>query len=189
MSAKNVFGIVGWKNSGKTTLVEALVAEFVRQGLRVSTIKHAHHEFDIDVPGKDSHRHRMAGAKQVIVASHARWALMRELRGEPEPTLDELLAHLSPCDLVLVEGFKGGSHPKIEIVRQARFERRLADRDPMVVAIATNDPRLAAPHPSIPLDDVKRIAAFICDFCGIRLVRTATIASIPAHAIEAEKVG
>jgi len=161
----NVFGIVGWKNSGKTTLVEALVAEFARRGLRVSTIKHAHHEFDIDVPGKDSHRHRTAGASQVLIASRTRRALMSEIRDEPEPSLDELLRQLDPCDLVLVEGFKNGNHPKIEVLRDANFDLRLADRDPTIAAVATNDRRLAGPHLALPLDDAGCIATFICEAC------------------------
>ena len=108
-----VWGVVGWKNAGKTGLMERLVAEFVARGVTVSTVKHAHHAFDIDQPGKDSHRHREAGASEVLLGSGARWALMAELRGADLPDLDALLSKLSPVDLVLVEGFKGASHPKI----------------------------------------------------------------------------
>lgn len=119
-----VFGITGWKNAGKTTLVERLVTNITGRGLRVSTVKHAHHDFDIDQPGRDSHRHRMAGAEQVLVASARRWALMTELRGAPEPPLDALLAALAPVDLVLVEGFKRDPLPRIEIRRAAAPIRR-----------------------------------------------------------------
>ena len=114
-----VYGVTGWKNSGKTTLVERLVAEITGRGLAVSTLKHAHHAFDVDRPGKDSYRHRAAGARQVLVASSRRWALMSELRGAPEPPLAELLARLDPVDLVLVEGWKRDRHPKIEARRAA----------------------------------------------------------------------
>ncbi len=110
----NVFGVTGWKNAGKTGLMERLVAEFCGRGLRVSTLKHAHHSFDVDHPGKDSHRHRMAGASQVLLASTERWALMNEHRGAPEPSLAALLAKLDPVDLVLIEGWKRDKHPKVE---------------------------------------------------------------------------
>ena len=114
---QRVFGITGWKNSGKTTLTEKLVAELTRRGFRVSTVKHAHHDFDIDHEGADSYRHRLAGAVEVAVVSGRRWALMHELRGEDEPKLEEILARLAPCDLVLVEGYKREGHPKIETRR------------------------------------------------------------------------
>lgn len=162
-----IVGIAGWKNSGKTTLVEALVRVLTARGYRVSTIKHAHHAFDIDVPGKDSHRHREAGAREVLVASGQRWALMHELRGENEPSLDDLLARLSPCDLVLVEGFKRDAHPKIEVVRAAGPDGRIADMDGTVCAIATDDAALAAGHPHLPLNDIAAIADFICARCGL----------------------
>ena len=167
MPPDNVFGIVGWKNSGKTTLVEALVRELTRRGFRISTIKHAHHAFDIDVPGKDSYRHREAGAQEVLVASGRRWALMHELHDESEPSLEALLARLSPCDLVLVEGFKRDSHAKIEILRAAGPEGRIADSDPAICAIATNDPALAKGHVHLPLDDIDAIADFICTHRGL----------------------
>src|SRR3546814_9186396 len=112
-----VLGITGWSGSGKTTLLADLIPLLVAQGLRVSTIKHAHHDFDVDQPGKDSYRHRAAGASEVLISSARRFALMRELRGEPEPGLAELLARLTPVDLVLVEGFKREAHPKIEVSR------------------------------------------------------------------------
>ncbi|MDC1396266.1 molybdopterin-guanine dinucleotide biosynthesis protein B [bacterium] len=117
----NVFGVTGWKNAGKTGLMERLVAEFCGRGLRVSTLKHAHHSFDVDHPGKDSHRHRMAGASQVLLASTERWALMNEHRGAPEPSLAALLAKLDPVDLVLIEGWKRDKHPKVEAFDLPRF--------------------------------------------------------------------
>jgi molybdopterin-guanine dinucleotide biosynthesis adapter protein len=162
-----VFGIVGWKNSGKTTLIERLVREFVVRGLVVSTIKHAHHAFDIDVAGKDSHRHREAGAHEVLVASEARWALMREFRAEQEPRLDDLLVHLSPCDLLLVEGFKFDTHPKVEVLRALGNDGRIADKDKTFCAVATGDPGLAGAHPYLPLNNAAAIADFICRHCGL----------------------
>ena len=162
----NVVGIVGWKNSGKTTLVEKLVRELTTRGLRVSTIKHAHHDFDIDHPGKDSFRHRAAGAQEVIVASVQRWALLHEYRGAPELSLPELLVQLVPCDVVLVEGFKFGPHRKIEVRRAENDNPRLADEDPTIIAIATDDPSLAGVHPFLPLND----AAVIADFTYAQLL-------------------
>lgn len=166
MNARSVFGVTGWKNSGKTTLIVALIAEYKRRGLRVSTIKHAHHTFDIDVPGKDSHRHRMAGASEVLVASHARWALLHELQDETPPSLEQLLSHLAPCDLVLVEGFKGDPHPKIEVARGDGVQRLIADGDPSILAVATDRPRAIARHRTLALDDVAAIAAFIWKAAG-----------------------
>jgi molybdopterin-guanine dinucleotide biosynthesis protein B len=156
-----VIGVVGWKNSGKTTLVEALVAEFVRRGLRVATVKHTHHSFDIDHEGKDSHRHHMAGASQVIVSSRKRWAMITETPDMAEPSLETLVSHLAPCDLVIAEGFKTGLHPRIEVVRAIGIDGRIADTDPGILAIATPDPALAGRHLALPLDDVPGIADFI----------------------------
>ena len=160
MPFDNVVGIAGWKNSGKTTLVERLVRELTGRGLSVSTIKHAHHDFDIDHPGKDSYRHRMAGAGEVLVASAQRWALVHELRDEREPSLEELLAQLKPCDVVLVEGFKYGPHRKIEVRRDAKAVL-LAQDDASVVAVASDDPALAAGHVCLPLNNAAAIADFI----------------------------
>lgn len=162
-----VFGITGWKNSGKTTLVEALVRELTGRGYRVSTIKHAHHAFDIDVPGKDSYRHRKAGAHEVIVASEQRWALMHELRNESPPSLADLLIHLGDCELVLVEGFKGDAHPKIEVLRSLGPEGRIADSDHSVCAVATPDSALAGRHRRLDLQNVGVMADFICAHCGL----------------------
>ncbi|MEK9831749.1 MAG: molybdopterin-guanine dinucleotide biosynthesis protein B [Rhodospirillaceae bacterium] len=140
-----VVGIVGWHDSGKTTLMVTLVAELVARGHRVSTVKHAHHGFDVDTPGKDSWKHRDAGATEVMVGSAARWALMHELRGDPEPSLDALLATMNPVDLVLVEGFKHADHAKIEVYRAGLDEPPLARGDATIVALAD-----AGATPDIP---------------------------------------
>jgi molybdopterin-guanine dinucleotide biosynthesis protein MobB len=155
-----VWGVTGWKNTGKTTLTERLVAELTGQGLRVSTVKHAHHATEVDHPGRDSYRHREAGAGQVLVASPVRWALMTELRGAEEPPLDQLLARLDPCDLVLIEGYKAAPHPKIETHREAAGRALLAPANSTIRAIASD----GAPDSDLPLfalDDVAGIAAFI----------------------------
>ena len=155
-----VYGVTGWKNTGKTTLTERLVAELVAQGLRVSTVKHAHHATEIDHPGRDSYRHREAGAAQVIVASPVRWALLTELRGASEPPLADLLTHLDPCDLVLIEGYKSAPHPKIETHRQAAGRDLLAPTNSTIRAIASDGP-VETDLPRFDLDDVAGIAAFI----------------------------
>jgi molybdopterin-guanine dinucleotide biosynthesis protein MobB len=162
-----VYGVTGWKNTGKTTLMERLVAEMTARGLTVSTVKHAHHEVDVDQPGRDSHRHRMAGAREVILATGRRWALMRELRGEPEPPLEALLARLSPVDLVLVEGYKRGGHPKIEAHRAAAGRPLLAREDATVRAVATDTPLPDLALPQFHLDDVPAIAAFVLREVGL----------------------
>jgi molybdopterin-guanine dinucleotide biosynthesis adapter protein len=161
-----IFGLAGWSGSGKTTLLTAIIPQLVARGLVVSTIKHAHHEFDIDRPGKDSWRHRQAGASEVMVASTRRWAIMHELRGTPEPTLDELVARMSPVDLLLVEGWKRHLHPKIEVHRPSLGKELLYPDDPYVVAIAS-DEAIAAPIPLLPLGDTSAIAAFILDHLGL----------------------
>ena len=155
-----IFGLAGWSGSGKTTLLAALIPELVARGLSVSTIKHAHHEFDIDQPGKDSWRHREAGASEVMVASARRWALMHELRGLPEPSLDELVARMSPVDLLLVEGFKRQPHPKLEVHRPSVGKPFLYPDDPHIVAVAS-DENLAVPLPVLALADAASIADFI----------------------------
>jgi molybdopterin-guanine dinucleotide biosynthesis protein MobB len=164
-----VYGIAGWKNSGKTGLVERLVTEFTTRGLRVSTIKHTHHRADLDRPGKDSYRHREAGAQEVMVVSGARWALLHELRDAPEPPLEDLLPRLSAVDLVLIEGYKSGSHPKIEVHRQETGQPLLADTDPGVRAIATDVPEtLVTDRRVLHLDDTGSIADFILRDLEIR---------------------
>ena len=155
-----VFGFAGWSGSGKTTLIEALIPRLNAHGLRVSLIKHAHHDFDVDQPGKDSYRHRHAGAKEVMVSSAVRWALMGELRGDPEPSLDELTGRMSPCDLLLVEGFKRDALPKLEIFRKANGKPRLHVDDPHIIAVATDVP-LETHLPQFDLNDYDGIAAFI----------------------------
>lgn len=161
-----VFGITGWKNTGKTTLTERLVADMTRRGLRVSTVKHAHHAADMDHPGRDSHRHRLAGAGQVILASPLRWALMTELRDAAEPPLDDLLARLDPCDLVLVEGYKAAPHPKIEAFRKDAGRGLLASENPTIRAIACDAP-LDHPLPQFDLDDIPAISGFIRHEVGL----------------------
>lgn len=163
---KQVYGVVGWKNSGKTGLMERLVTEITSRGLTVSTIKHAHHSFDVDQPGKDSHRHREAGASEVLLASRARWALMRELREEDEPSLSELLEKLAPVDLVLIEGYKRDKHPKVEAHRAVTGNALIAPEDPTVRAIAS-DTALESDRPVMDLDDTKKIADFILSDLGI----------------------
>ena len=162
-----VFGLAGWSGSGKTTLLTSIVPKLVAHGITVSTIKHAHHEFDIDRPGKDSWRHRQAGATEVMISSSRRWALMHELRGAPEPTLDRLVAKMSPVDLVLVEGFKSEPHPKLEVHRPAVGKPLLYPDDPEIVAIASDEP-LATPLPYFSLHDADAISAFIMRHLGLR---------------------
>lgn len=163
-----VIGFAGYSGSGKTTLIERLVPHLVEAGLRVSLVKHAHHAFEIDHPGKDSHRHRLAGCSEVLVGSARRWALVRELRGEAEPTLAEHLARLSPCDLVLVEGWKRADIPKIEVHRRDVGAPLIAAEDPRVIAVAsdrTADELIAAGLPAgrpvLDLDAVATIARFV----------------------------
>lgn len=163
-----VFGITGWKNSGKTTLTERLVSELTRRGRKVSTVKHAHHAFDIDKEGTDSFRHRQAGATEVAIVSGNRWALMHELRAESEPPLDAILARLAPCDIVLIEGYKREGHPKIETRRlEAKDTRPLAPDDSSIVAIAADHEVDDAAVPAFQIDDVAGIADFIERVTGL----------------------
>ena len=164
-----LYGVAGWKNGGKTTLVERLVRELVGRGFRVSTVKHAHHGFDIDRPGRDSWRHRAAGAGQVLVASQRRWALMTELaEGAAEPPLAELVERLAATDLVLVEGYKRDRHPKIEAWRRACGQEPLARSDASIRALACDaDPGAGIAQPRFDLDDVAGIAEFILAETGL----------------------
>lgn len=155
-----VIGFAGWSGSGKTTLVEQVIALMEARGLAVSLIKHAHHEFDIDYPGKDSYRHRHAGCREVLVTSANRWAVMHELRGRPELTLNEALAQLSPCDLVLVEGFKHEPIPKIEIYRAEIDKPQLFPNDPYVIAVASDAP-VATTLPQLDINQPAAVADFI----------------------------
>jgi molybdopterin-guanine dinucleotide biosynthesis protein B len=161
-----VLGLAGWSGAGKTTLLAKLIPELIRRGIAVSTLKHAHHAFDVDQPGKDSYVHRAAGATEVLVASANRWALMHELRGAPEPTSMELIAHMSDVDLLLVEGFKHDSHDKLEIYRAANGKPLLAAADRHVVAILADGPVPETQLPVIDLNDVAAIADFVMRHCG-----------------------
>lgn len=163
-----VFGITGWKNSGKTTLVTRVIAALVARGYRVSSVKHAHHAFDIDQPGRDSFRHREAGASEVLIVSGHRWALMHEARGEPEPDLAEMLPRLSPCDIVIVEGYKREAHPKLEVRRrEGRKAEPLAPSDPSIVAIASDHATQTDGLPLFDLDDAQGVAEFIEKHLGL----------------------
>lgn len=162
-----VFGLAGYSGSGKTTLLERLIPFLTAQGLTLALIKHAHHDFDIDQPGKDSYRHRQAGATEVLVSSAQRWALMHELRGAEEPSLQAHLARLSPCDLVLVEGFKREPIPKLEIHRQDNAKPLLFTQDPHIVAIATDVP-IEAPLPLFDMNAIEAIGLFVLKTTGLR---------------------
>jgi molybdopterin-guanine dinucleotide biosynthesis protein B len=155
-----VIGLAGWSGAGKTTLLARIIPHFLKEGLRVSVIKHAHHSFDVDVPGKDSWVHRQSGAVEVLVSSGQRWALMHELRGAAEPRLPELLKKMSPVDLVVVEGFKSEPHRKIEVHRAANGKAMLFPDDPAIVGIAT-DAALETALPVAHLDDIPAIAAMM----------------------------
>lgn len=163
-----IFGISGWKNSGKTGLAVRLVEEFTRRGYRISTIKHAHHDFDIDRVGADSYRHREAGAHEVALVSGTRYAIMHELRGQDEPSFEDILARLGPCDLVLIEGYKREPVPKIEARRlEAKNREPLAPHDPHIVAIAADHAVTDSTLPVFNLDDTVAIADFIAGITGL----------------------
>jgi molybdopterin-guanine dinucleotide biosynthesis protein B len=168
-----VLGIAGYSGSGKTTLIEKVIPVLVRAGLRVSLIKHAHHEFDIDQPGKDSYRHRHAGCAEVLISSSNRWALMHELRGAAEPSLNEQLTHLSPCDLVIVEGYKNEPIPKVEVRLKGAHTPALYPDNASVIAVATDDV-LDTTLPQLDINDAEAVAQFIIQHLGLnraRLVR------------------
>jgi molybdopterin-guanine dinucleotide biosynthesis protein B len=163
-----VFGIAGWKNSGKTGLAVRLVTEFTRRGYKISTIKHAHHDFDIDKVGADSFRHRQAGAHEVTIVSGTRFAIMHELRGDPEPSLQDVLDRIAPCDLVLIEGYKREPVPKIEARRlESKSREPLAPTDPHIVAIAADHAVEGASLPVFDLDDTVAIADFIANVVSL----------------------
>ncbi|MEO0357594.1 MAG: molybdopterin-guanine dinucleotide biosynthesis protein B [Pseudomonadota bacterium] len=161
-----VFGVTGWKNAGKTGLMERLVADIAARGFSVSTLKHAHHNFDVDQPGRDSFRHRAAGAQQVLLSSGKRWALMTELRDDVEPTLDALLTQMTPVDLILIEGWKREPHPKIEAWRKDAENPLIAPGDPTIVAVAS-DTVLDTDRVQFDLDDTGAIADFILGQVGL----------------------
>ncbi|MEO4001923.1 molybdopterin-guanine dinucleotide biosynthesis protein B [Mesorhizobium sp. CAU 1732] len=162
-----LYGVVGWKNTGKTGLVERLVTEMVGRGVAVSTVKHAHKGFDIDHPGRDSDRHRQAGATEVLISSPARWALIHERRGEPELQLDELLPKFSPVDLVLVEGFKRSGLPRVETYRAEVGKPLLVLDDPTIRAVASDTPHAGLQVPLFDLNDTAGIAEFILREVGL----------------------
>jgi molybdopterin-guanine dinucleotide biosynthesis protein B len=165
-----IIGIAGYSGSGKTTLIEKVIPVLVREGLRVSLIKHAHHEFDVDHPGKDSYRHRHAGCTEVLISSSTRWAMIHELRGAEEPSLKDQLKHLSPCDLVIVEGYKSAAIPKIEVHRRAGHTPLLYPDDANVIAIATDEP-LDTRLPQLDVDDPQAVARFIVQHLGLDRAR------------------
>ncbi|MBW6493421.1 MAG: molybdopterin-guanine dinucleotide biosynthesis protein B [Burkholderiaceae bacterium] len=171
----HVFGFAGFSGSGKTTLIEQLIPRLIARGLRVALIKHAHHEFDVDTPGKDSYRHREAGASEVLITSDQRWVLMHELRGDPEPRLAEQVGYLSPCDLVLVEGYKRAEIPKIEVHRSASGKPLLHPEDPFIIAVAS-DEEIATGLPLLDINDPDAIVAFIV----VYLERSDEIITAPA---------
>ncbi len=162
-----LFGLAGWSGSGKTSLLVRLLPELIGRGLSVSTMKHAHHSFDLDQPGKDSHAHRQAGAREVLVASANRWALIHEHRGAPEPTAAELARLMTPVDLLLVEGFKREPHDKLEIHRPSLGKPLLFPGDPRIVAVASDEPFDAGGLPVLALDDTRAIADFIVAHCRL----------------------
>lgn len=170
---KTIFGITGWKDSGKTTLTERLVSLLSQRGWRVATVKHAHHSFDIDHVGTDSYRHRKAGAAEVAIVSQHRWAIMHEIGQEKEPELSEIISRLSPCDLILVEGYKHGSHPKIEVRRQnSPTQQPLDPIEYNIAAVATDQAPVNSPDapqaiPFLNLNDIEQIADFIELHCGL----------------------
>jgi len=172
-----IIGLAGWSGSGKTTLLAKVIPSIVARGLKVSTLKHAHHAFDVDQPGKDSHTHRMSGATEVLVSSANRWALVHELRGAAELPLEALLGKLSPVDLVLVEGYKRQPHPKLEIYRASLGKPLMHPDDPAIIGIASDQLLPAAPIPVIDLDDVEQVTEF--------LIRHAA----PIHAVPAVAEG
>jgi len=162
-----IFGIVGWSGSGKTELLIKLLPELKSRGFRVSTMKHTHHNFETDKPGKDSHRHREAGAEEVMVASGTRWALLHELREEPEPSMEELVERMTPVDLLLIEGFKRNSHSKLEVTRPSTTgEPMLARDDETIVAVASDEEIDGLNVPLLDLDNVGLVADFIIRFTG-----------------------
>ena len=162
-----VFGFAGWSGSGKTTLIEQLIPRFVGRGLRVSLIKHAHHGVDVDQPGKDSYRHRKAGCHEVLVTSGKRWVLLHELRGEPEPDMEDQIKRMAPCDLLLIEGYKRYPIPKLEIYREANGKPMLYPDDEHIVAAASDVP-LETRLPQFDLKDYDGIANFVLEYNGFR---------------------
>jgi len=164
---RHIIGIVGWSGSGKTTLFSALIPVLIGRGLTVSTMKHSHHDFDMDQPGKDSYRHREAGAREVLLTSHKRWALLHELREEPQYDIDALIGQMAPVDLLLIEGFKAHKYPKIEVNRPSRGKKMLCASDTSVVALATDVPVSGLDLVQLDLNDVDAVANFIINHLGL----------------------
>ena len=162
-----VFGMVGWSGSGKTTLLKLLLPELIGRGYRVSTMKHTHHNVDLDQPGKDSYEHRMAGAQEVLITSSTRWAIMHELRDAPEPDMDDLIKRMTPVDLLLIEGFKRHRHDKMEISRGATGKPLICKDDPSIVAISSDQPLDGLEIPLIDLNDTAAVADFIVAHCKL----------------------
>lgn len=174
-----VFGLVGWSDSGKTTLMTKLIPELVGRGLQVSTAKHAHHEFDLDTQGKDSYLHRESGATEVVIASRQRWAMLHEIRDDPEPSLDDLIRQMTPVDLLLVEGMKQHAHDKIEVHRRDRDAPLILDEQPDVVAVASDVELPDLRVPVLDINDPVAIADFIVEHCGLGSLTTAQSRSEP----------
>jgi molybdopterin-guanine dinucleotide biosynthesis protein B len=162
-----IFGLAGWSGSGKTTLMTGLLRAFAERGISASTIKHAHHAFDIDKPGKDSHSHREAGAREVMVTSANRWALMHENRGEAEPDIATLISHMTPVDLLLIEGFKHHEHDKLEVHRPSVGKPLLQPDDPHILAVASDAALPEVTVPVLNLSDIDAIADFISAHCQL----------------------
>ena len=163
----NIFGVAGWSGSGKTTLMVALLPALIARGISVSTMKHAHHGFDIDTPGKDSYEHRRAGATEVMIASGRRWALMHELPDTPEPEMEDLITRMTPVDLLIVEGYKTHKHDKLEVHRPANGKPLLCHDDDRVVAVASDAPIDELKVPLLDLNDVSAVVDFVVDHCGL----------------------
>jgi molybdopterin-guanine dinucleotide biosynthesis protein B len=161
------FGLMGWSGSGKTTLVVRLLPELVGRGFTVSTIKHAHHNFEIDTPGKDSYEHRGAGATEVMITGGMRWALMHENRETGEPVIEDLVRHMTPVDLLVIEGFKNYDHPKLEVHRSATGKPLICRKDNRIVAVASDESVDGLSIPVLDLDDIPAIADFIVEYCGL----------------------
>lgn len=162
-----IFGLAGWSGSGKTTLMVRLLPEFVARGVSVSTIKHAHHTFEIDTPGKDSYEHRNAGATEVMITGGMRWALMHENRDAGEPVIADLMRHMTPVDLLMVEGFKSYDHPKLEVHREATGKPLICTEDAHIVAVASDETLDALKLPQLDLNNASEIADFIVGYCGL----------------------
>lgn len=162
-----IFGMIGWSGSGKTTLIKLLIPELISRGYSVSSMKHTHHDFDIDKPGKDSYEHRVAGAKQVLISGSKRWALLNENRDQQEPSVDDLLEKMEPVDLVLIEGFKKYPHAKLEVYRPSAERKLIAREDNSVVAIATDEDVDGGDLPIIDLNNVAAVADFVITYCGL----------------------